>query len=341
ANSIDLEKNESYFQGIIDLPLVDGNDIVITTTANDNITTQTYSRYIISWLTPATGFKTAGGGADSIKLQWGLPVDSRVTHMLLFRRENGQVGYIPEGLYLEGEELNSGLDLVLKKFDFSNSADRVEFYVDPGLVGGTNYHYKAINVQEEPGPTYTFSDYSLANATIAMTYGDLTFRLYYLEDLDDKDGITTPDSEVYWDIRANFGSYPKVLSQKLTSHVALDEDVGKPNHYYSFAQDDISDTAPEDYLEVTMYALDRIDGGIVNLFVGIYEHDTAGYDKGSDDDEVFGIETYQIVYDLGSDSWSFSPATPTFFPTPEGGVPAVPYTGSAGTIELKMGVYWE
>ena len=330
-----LTKIDSYYEGVIDIPVIGVTDYEVVVTALDNQATFTYGFQVDSELAPVGDFRVTGidDSVDSVRLYWTIPDDSRVTHMLIVRREDAAVSSISPDYYEAGDAGGGGV--VLEKYTV-NAEFETEVYTDSGLTDGTTYHYCAINVREEDGNIYYFSEAYLDSAsTETLPPGDLTFRLFYFEDIDDNDGTTTPDSEVYWNIYATYNSVQTPLSSLTTSYVGMDDNVGELNHYYEF-DGGITSTLTGSYMDVDLTNIAREDGETVYVNVGIFEYDSTNFDQGAGNDEVFINTQYSLTYTKASDTWTCNEQPGLTV----GSDTVLSYTGTAGTIKFKIGVYW-
>lgn len=336
ADGTPLAKSGAYYTGDIGPLDIGANRIDVVVTAQDNYHTETYTLNLNSILAPVADFAASSTGTtDRLRLSWDKTMDERVTHMLVVQRAGTSVGTIPVGYYDVGDPAGGGI--VIEKFqvgpNFSGSDYDTEILDVSGLSSGTTYYFRSVNVREESGGNYYFSDARTRSAaTDSPVPGTLTFSLYHLEDIDDSDG--SDHSEVYYHIYAMYGGNQTDLARRLTTHVSLDDDVGHDDHYYVFGTG-LSSTAPSTSYDVDINNISREVDTTVYLYVNIYEHDGGDYDKGDGDDDIYGSEMYTLEYDSSSDSWSCADQPGVSI----GSNTILEYTG-AGTIQCKLGVYW-
>lgn len=272
---------------------VGDNTVVITVTALDGITQETYTLHIHSELSPIAGLTASTVSETEIYLGWSVPDDSRISGIIIRSSETIELDTeTPQNrLYEEGNALGNGTVI-----SDGLESDSVEFS-DDGLSNDTTYYYEVFTYNKI-GSSYTWSEgVRITSSTTKRTDARLHFDLCYLKDVKTRDGDATW-GEYYWDIKAD----GVVINSLLNNHVSLDDDDGQ--EYYSFYSGTRVASEPTTFLEHDGLDVERISGQQVVFYLNLYEYDGNNYDRGAGDDDVICTNAYYFTYNFDDDTWT-------------------------------------
>ena len=323
-----------------ELPLLVGdNTILITVTALDGVTEETYTLNINSKLSPVTGLTATPAGETDNQLSWSVPDDDRISGMIIrsFARSGSTVldTATPENRYYDvGDTIGNGTVVYVL------TSESVE-QRDSDLLNATTYDYE-IFTYNKIGSSYTWSNGIRAtSSTIARTQARLHFELYYLKAIKDEDG-GSPSSEYYWDIKLNsVGKDTVIIDSKLDSHASLNAD-NDEKQYYSFTSNAVVPYEPLTY-RGNYIDVDRFYGKEVIFNLNIYEHDENNYDRGNGDDDVICANSYYFTYNFDDDIWN---STISDFLIGESGehnakTKRLSIDSDHGDCEIRIRFWWE
>ncbi len=310
-------------------------DIVVTALDNNNSSTTTLD--VQSNLAPVSDFVVSNTETlGELNLLWTKPTDERVTAMLIIEREGAAVEPVEPGLYLEGNTAGDGV--IIEKYDVAELLT-TEYLQRSGLNNSTTYHYKVLNIREEAGNVYYFSDSVVGSATTGdPPVKTLTFKLDYLRLLETSG---EGELEIYGWIIAYLNGHP--MGYYLDSRPYFEYVKMEKNEYLAFSNDIIYTSAatimPKVYPLRAGYSYNPGDQWSVSIQI-------VEYDSNSGDEKFDNGYDLVLTYD-GSDwqgSWAEKGSAPTQTVDPftvNGSHKTVKYSGGNGEIELKMGIYWE
>lgn len=309
---------------------VGDNTMVITVTALDGITQETYTLHIHSALSPVTGLSAATVSDQEIYLSWDMPDDSRISGIMIRRSSTEALDAATPGnrLYSEENELGNGTVVA------NLASDAVEFSND-GLTNDTTYYYEVFTYNKI-GSDYTWSDgVRITSATTKRTDARLHFDLCYLKAVR-TDDHGTDAGEYYWDINAD----GHTVSSLLNSYVSLDDNIGE--EYYSFDAGTRVASEPTAFLVQDGLAVERIYGQQVALHLNLYEYDGNQFDRGAGDDDVICGNTYYFTYNFDDDAWTNSiPGLAISGPGVIAEPAVIHIISDYGDLDVKLRFWWE
>jgi hypothetical protein len=303
-----------------------------------------YILVIDSGLAPLSHFEAANlnNSEKVIRVYCEKPGDSRANGVIILRNTNVQVSSTIDlnrlYLYKDGDLFRDnyfnelGTIVSISRPEGHNVFTGDIFIDDNDLQKSTGYHYKAV-VFRQDGSNIILSQPSYSYArTSNSEEGQLTFRMYYIRAIDDKDDGAEPRYE--WNIYLDHNDDATTTDLETRGPFSFD-DADDNKAYYFFKDGGRSDSDNGSYVDVDPVSIRRIPETVYTLKVKVFEIDTGDIDTVAD-------SSFDLEYDFYTDSWSCPDWDITDI-QPDGTFTAAEkgFNNSKGHVGIKIGIAWK